>query len=261
VKKVSLTSSRKLPVLPKNLPVSLKLEGTLAFADYQLVDFTRCPRSFFYGTIMRAGGRRSQTPFLQMHSAVRSVMNSVLAGDSGDLGDLLEKEFVASGLSQHGYAADYRAFALPMLEYFRDIRAGRKSIKTDPLVFQIGSETIIVTPHEILEDGRGRRVLRSIRTGSRRSHSHDDLAAAALLLAATKAFPATAVELVFLNDRECLPLSLTKRVLENRSDEMTDFFDAVKRGNFPTTPGDGCARCSSLFYCGALPAGHLAKKL
>ncbi len=64
---------------------------------------------------------------MQMHEAVRTVFKAVIDGSApiqndAELDQPVTTAFKTQGLDEHGYANDYKAFALPMVRYFASAR-------------------------------------------------------------------------------------------------------------------------------------------
>ncbi|HFE44603.1 MAG TPA: ImmA/IrrE family metallo-endopeptidase, partial [Nannocystis exedens] len=72
----SINPERTLPPAPEMADIVLAIDGGLRFTGPQLALYERCPRRFFYTHILQVGGRRTTTPFMQMHEAVRMVFQA-----------------------------------------------------------------------------------------------------------------------------------------------------------------------------------------
>jgi superfamily I DNA/RNA helicase len=259
------TPSGPLPPSPEDAGVQLVVNGGLNFHGDHMTLYEKCPRRFFYTHLLQIGGRRTSTPFMQMHDAVRKVFEDVIEGktvidDDIQITERVDAEFLVQGLSDHGYVKEYRDFAVPMLRYFTASRKGRKSEKPTALSIQFGEERIIVLPDEVLLDAAGKRTFRRVKTGHHSKGHADDFDSAALLMAAQQAFPDAIVELVYLSDQKSEAISLTDRVLSNRKKSLDDFFKSIRTGQFPAYPSSRvCPRCPAFFVCGATPQGALQK--
>ena len=118
-----VSPTRNLPAAPDARDVPLIVEGALRSTGPQIALYERCPRRFFYTHILRIGGRRTATAFMQMHEAVRTVFQAVIADASiisreGDLEGRIVDAFAAHGLADHGYVTEYKGFATSMIQYF-----------------------------------------------------------------------------------------------------------------------------------------------
>jgi superfamily I DNA/RNA helicase len=261
--RLQVTPSRVLPEAPQDRAITWTYEGKLSFTGPQMSLYDSCPRRFFYTHVLQVGGRRSMTDFMRMHEAVRVVSEAVIAGtvSDGDLEILVSQAFEAQGLAAHDHAAAFRTLAVTMIRFFAGTREGLTPELPTALRLAFGDHDIIVRPDDVLLEPSGRRVLRRVRTGHRRSDEEDDVGAAAFVLAARQAFPDALVQLVHLADQEVFPIGLTPRQLENRRKKLDNFLAAIRAGHFPTDPSPRtCPGCPAFFICACVPDGTLRKK-
>ncbi len=257
---------RGLPPAPEDGVIPLAVDGTLSFTAAQIALYESCARRFFYTHVLQVGGRRTATPYMQMHEAVRTMVDAMVMGsepivDVGDLEQRIVLACEAQGMAGHGYLADYQAFALAMLRYFHASRDGWTLEPPKALKLSVGGGEIIVQPDDVLVRPDGRRTIRRVRTGHRSSREHDDVGAAAFMLAAAQAFPAATVELVHLADQAVHPVAFKPGPLETRRGRLASYLAAVTAGSFPPDPSPRiCPGCPAFFICGPTPAGTLAKK-
>lgn len=258
----TITPSRTLPQPPEDEPIVLDLAGPLLLSEHQIGLFERCPRRFLYTHILQTGGRRTATPFLQMHDVVRNVYKKMVAGEITSSGEQLaadvEEALRDEGLGDHGYFAHYREFAVAMIQFFSESRVGFTAEKPKALRVAFGAEGIIVTPDDVLvaEDGTVR--MRKVMTGHCRSEYGESIGAAAFLSAAAQASPRATAEFVYLADRESQPITLTAKKMDNRRDAMFSSLSAIRGGLFPMKATSfTCPNCPALFVCGPVPTGLL----
>jgi len=256
---------RTVPPSAEAADIQLAIDGGMRFQAHQLALYESCPRRFFYTHVLRVGGRRTTTMFMQMHEAVRVVSQSVAVGkvasDDKTLGEKLGEEFEKMGLIEHGYVADYKALAMAMLRYFVSTR--EKHRVEPPVAFSLnfGEEQIVVLSDDVVVRPDGSRVFRRIRTGHSRSTDLEDVAAAAFVMTARQTFPDAVIELVHLSDETATPVSLTQKKLDNRREKIAEFFAAIRQGRFPANPSAySCPGCPAFFICGPTPVGVLPKK-
>lgn len=245
--------------------IQLAVEGGMQLNGHQLALYESCPRRFFYTHVLRVGGRRTVTMFMQMHEAVRVVFQSVVAGEETPsaeiLGQKVGEEFAKQGLVEYGFEADYKELAMAMLRYFVSTRDKHRPEIPAALSLNFGEEQIIVMPDDVLVRSDGARVFRKIRTGHAGSKESEDVSAAAFVLAARQVFPDAVVEVVHLADETATPVSLTQRQLENRREKLAEFLVQIRQGRFPANPSTYmCPGCPAFFICGPTPAGVLPKK-
>jgi superfamily I DNA/RNA helicase/Zn-dependent peptidase ImmA (M78 family) len=258
-----VTPTRALPQAPQDRAITWTFEGKLSFTGPQMALYESCPRRFFYTHVLRVGGRRSMTDFMRMHEAVRVVSETVIAAavSDGDLEILVSQAFETQGLAEHDHAAAFRTLAVTMIRFFAGTREGLTPEPPAALRLAFGDHDIIVRPDDVLLEPSGRRVLRRVRTGHRRSDEEDDVGAAAFVLAARQAFPDALVQLVHLADQEVFPIGLSTRQLENRRKKLDNFLAAIRAGDFPTDPSPRtCPGCPAFFICACAPDGALHKK-
>ena len=256
--------TRELPPPPESADIPLTIEDKLRFDGTQIALYESCPRRFFYTHVLQVGGRRASTAFMQMHEAVRTVFRSVIESDK-PIGDAnleqgVDGALAAHGLAEHGYADSYRSIALAMVQYFLRSRAGHKPETPTALSLTFGEEVITVRPDDVLIRGDGRRTLRRIQTGHKRSREDDDVGAGAFVLAARQAFPDAVVELVHLSDETTAAIDMTPKVLENRHRKVVEYLAGVRAGRFPAEPSARrCPSCPAFFICGTTPQGVLTR--
>lgn len=257
--------ARTLPPAAEMADIPLTIEGGLRFSAHQIALYESCRRRFFYTHILRVGGRRTATGFTQMHDAIRTVFEGLVAtgpvAGEEELTRSITAAFTHHGLSGHGYEADYRTFAFSMLRYFASIREGQTPEAPTALSLKFGEEEIIVRPDDVLVREDGVRTLRRVRTGRKRSTEAKDVGAAAFVFAARQTFPGAIVELVYLTDQVAEPLTMSERELQNRHEKLNGFLREIRLGRFPADPSSRvCPSCPAFFICGPTPRGTLRKK-
>lgn len=257
--------ARRLPPAPQDAPVAVEFEGAMRFSASEIQLYESCPRRFLYTYVLRTGGRRTSTAFMQTHDVVQEVMQWLLAAteplDDQAVEAKLHQTLEASELGRHGYVDDFRQLATGMLRYLQSIRVGRTNEPVTALTIRFGQEELTIIPDEVSIAEGGQRTLRKIKTGHKRSKEHNDLAAAAFQLAAQRAFPDAIVELVHLSDEARTELKLGKGEISTRQTKLGAVLEKVRNGEFPTKASDfTCPQCPAFFICGPLPDGVLAKK-
>ncbi|MBE7204230.1 MAG: PD-(D/E)XK nuclease family protein, partial [Parafilimonas terrae] len=264
-----LTRCHVKPVLavPTDLdaaPVALAFEGAMAFSGAQLALYEACPRRFFYTHVLRIGGRRTESAFMRMHEAVRTVVQTVVdavdAHEDRALADALDAAFATHDIAGLEHQA-YRDLAGPLLDYFLTTRHGHTPERADDIALDIGGDVVLVRADDLLMQTGGQRKFRRVRTGHRRSKEDEDLGAAALLLAARQAFPGVAVELVHLADGTITPVEMKPVKLRNRSETLARVLGEIRAGRFPAIRSQRtCPRCPAFFICGPVPEGLLTRR-
>jgi superfamily I DNA/RNA helicase len=266
ISKRDIIVTRDLPPAPGDANLMLQIDGGLRFSGSQITLYDSCARRFFYTHVLQIGGRRTMTPFMHMHEAVRRVTEAIikdpkLISCDADVDRLVVDACNEGELVDHGYAADFHELGKTMVRYFVTSREHHSPEAPTALRIAFGAEEIYVRPNDILVDAEGTRKLRRIRTGHRRSAEDEDVGAAAFLLAAQAAFPGAIVELVHLSDQKILTLGLTDKKLEGRRTKLTKFLAQIRSGIFQADPSyRTCPGCLAFFICGTTPPGILHKK-
>lgn len=257
--------NRPLPVATEERSVDLVVEGRLRFEASQVALYESCPRRFFYTHVLQVGGRRTATAFMNLHEAVRSVVEAVIASDAPfteqKLQDHIDAAFIEKGFVDHGYKAEFYDLASAMLHFFLSSRSGAITKVPVAVSLMLGGEEILVQPDEVLVRPDGVRAVRRVRTGHMRSTESKDVGAAAFILAVKQAFPGAVAEVTHLSDGKVSTLTLSDRELEGRKVKLTGFLGNIRAGQFPTeTSSRTCPSCPSFFICGSIPDGPLQKK-
>lgn len=261
-----VTPARALPPKPEDLVIDLKVSGRLKFTGSQLSLYDPCPRRFFYTHVLRVGGRRSETAYMLMHEAVRSVTQAVVAGtiDIANDAELIRhvaRACLDHGLEDCGVLAELQAAAIDMIKYFRSSRAGLQVVAPTAIHLTLNGDDLVFLAEDVLVAVDGAYIFRRVRTGRIRSKENADVGAAALLMAAQQHGPRTRVELIHLSDKAVTALSLTPTVLKNRRQTLSDYLSAIRAGTFEAVPSERtCPGCPAFFICGPVSAGTLEIK-
>jgi superfamily I DNA/RNA helicase len=259
-----VTPARELPVAEEDADIEIVLDCAFSFDASQISLYESCPRRFFYTHLLQIGGRRTKTPLIQMHDAVRTVFQRHIEEGGNESEEHLDRKVTAAlkehGLENHGYLAEYEEFARTMVRYFASSRKGMVSETPKSIVLSLGGEQIVVRPDDVLVRPDGGKTLRRIKTGHSRSKEDKQVDTAAFVLAAQKAFPGAKVEMVHLADQSITEPSLSFKELKNREEKLSDFMTKIRSGQFPTESSRfSCPSCPAFFICGPVPDGKLQK--
>ncbi len=263
----SVAPARSLPPKPEDSAIDLMVNGKLQFTGSQLSLYDSCPRRFFYTHILRVGGRRTETAFMLMHEAVRSVAQAVVAGeidvaDDAELVAHVARACLVHGLADSGVLAELQAAAVDMIKYFRSSRAGAGVVAPMAIHLTLNGDELVVQAEDVLVAADGAHILRRVRTGRIRSNEDTDVGAGALVMAAQQHGPHTRVELIHLTDKVVTPISLSSTVLKNRRQSLSDFLSGIRAGAFEAKPSERrCPGCPAFFICGPVSAGQLEIKV
>ena len=245
--------------------VGVSFDKPLAITPSQLALYEKCPRRFLYTHVLKFGGKRTETAFMQMHSAVQFAINELVnpatsITTEAELESLLEKHWAMRGPVNHGYEDDYKRIGRQLLSYLFDLRRNETPEPATDLTLNLAGAQIVVRPDERTVCSDGRLVFRRIRTGRKTSTSTDTLDAAAYQLAAESIGD---IEFVFLTDESRSPVAMGTTKLNNRRKRIESAVSSIMSGTFPASPKQPartCPRCPYFFVCTDVPSGNLAKK-
>lgn len=259
---------KSLPPDPTDKPIPVQLTPPLSLSDRHISQYERCARRFFYTHILEVGGRRTETAFMQMHSAVQSVIDQLAAVPPrealGLFEPLLNKAWTEKGPQEHGYSEDFRRVANRLLEFYLESQKGLVRQDVDMLRLPVGGAEILIRPDQVLKGAGGQTYVRRVMTGHHRSAHEESLSSAVFQLSATAAAPGCIVELVYLSDRKINPLGMSATKLMNRRANVETMLRDMRQGKYPADvdrPDRNCPRCPSFYICGPVPPGSLAKKI
>jgi DNA helicase-2/ATP-dependent DNA helicase PcrA len=238
------------------------------WTDSQINLFERCPRRFLYTHIMKLGGRRTETAFTRMHNVVSDVFDwlktahPLTAPTEAELGQRFDQAWQAKGSVDHGHAEDYRRIAQRLVDVLIEMRGRGITAPAPPILLGWADGEILVRPDGVVQDEKGKIVVRRVKTGKPRSNAFDDIEYTLLHLAAVQAYGESAqVEVTYLTSETTLPMEITGRKLKTRSEKAQVIISRVRAGDFPMKEeARTCPRCPSFFICGELPAGAVTIK-
>ena len=245
--------------------VEVSFEMPVRISPSQLALYDSCARRFFYAHVLKLGGRRTETAFMKMHSAVQAMADDLLAPDyelqsETELDALFGRHWAAHGPTDHGYADSYERAARRLIGFLVELRVGETPEPRESFELDVGDARIVVRPDERTRTGDGRLVLRRVRTGRKTSNATDTLDAAAYQLAGG---PHGEIEFVFLSDENRSTIDMKGRKLDTRKNRIQAAGAKIVAGEFPANPKQPsriCPRCPYFFICSQPPAGRLTKK-
>ncbi len=258
----AMVPTRTLPDAAEETPIGIAIAGRLRVTDAQIAVFEKCPRRFFYTYLLRTGGRRTMTPYMQLHDAVRAILDAGLEADMQEaaIAARLQDACADKGLGEEGYLEEFHVLGIGMVGYLVSTRADAIVTAGEQIIIAVANDEIIVRLDDVLLRRDGSRAVRRVRTGHLRSAESDDVAAAMFQLAANQAFPGAIVEFVHLSDQKVRPLKLSAAVLGRRKEKLSSFLTDIRAGRFPANPSPfSCPGCPAFFICGAAPDGILPK--
>jgi len=245
--------------------VNVSFDMPLSVTPSQLALYEKCPRRFLYAHVLKLGGRRTESAFMKMHSAVQKTIDELVdpakpALTELELETLYKRHWETRGPLNHGYADDYEHVGRQLLLYLFNLRQNEAPQPIEDLTLNIAGAQIVVRPDERTVKTDGRLIFRRIRTGRKTSTSMDTLDAAAYQLAVGAMGE---IEFVFLTDEACSPVEMSSTKLKNRRIRIEDAASSIRAGEFsasPKQPDRTCPRCPYFFICTDAPLGHLSKK-
>ncbi|MEM1152770.1 MAG: PD-(D/E)XK nuclease family protein [Pseudomonadota bacterium] len=243
-------------------------EEALLISEKQLSLYDRCPRRFLYTHVLALSGKRTESAFMQMHSAVYEVLEWLGQhhSESNPSASELEAQFSQSwrnrGPVDHGYADDYRRIGQRLVQYLIETRQGRQLVKPEVLQVSFPEGEIRVLPDEITLDTDGNHSIRRIKTGKKGSEEFDRIEYTLLLEAAERHFGnGTRIEAVHLAGETQETVTVSDRKKATRLSKTQSAMASIASGNFPAKPESRtCPRCPSFFICGRVPPGTICLK-
>lgn len=261
----SVRPRSSLPIPADDIPVPIGFPAGIRLTDHKLGLYERCPRRFLYTHVLEVGGRRTETPFMRMHGAVRAVVDWLIESASApspvEVNNRLAEAWDEKGLDDQGYSGDFERIARQLTGYFLECRSGYGRLPATEMRLIVTGGEIVVTPDEVLSARNGRTHVRSVRTGHAGSKDLESVPTAVFALAAEGAFPGCTVELVHLSDAAVNAVSMKPRMLANRREAAVGVFEKIRAGRFPRKESTRtCPRCPAFFICGPIPGGPLEKE-
>ncbi len=247
--------------------VDIVFEGDVSIGDTKLATYESCPRRFYYAYLLEVGGKRFETTFMKMHSAVQQVVDWMVtqAPDQIAPADVNRRLGVAleeTGVSANGYADEYRAIAETLIAKLVESRAGLIKVDSPEISLNSGPVAILVRVDDVLKDAAGRMLIRRVRTGHATKKSQTDAASTAFFIAAQTSFPGSAIEVVHLAEDAPMRIVIDPKKLGARRAAVDKVVSDILKGDLPAERSSrSCPRCPAFFICGPLPPGRLVKKV
>ena len=236
--------------------------------DSQVAQFERCPRRFLYSHVLGLGGRRTETAFLKMHNAVRTVSDWLktdcehISPSQIQLDAAFDAAWLAEGAVDHGYAEDYRIIARRLVDYLVKSRSEGTPIQAVPISIDGVHGDIVVRPDSVVRSDSGQIIVRRVKTGKPKSNGFDDIEYTLLHMAAVQNYGSSAkVEVTYLTSETTDRMSITDRKLTTRRENSTRMLSEIRSGAFaPRREARVCPSCPNFFVCGDLPTGTVVGK-
>ena len=258
----------ELPPAPDAKPIPLEVAGPVRLRDSQIamLDKQKCRRRFFYTHVLGIGGRRTETDYMRMHEAARSVVQAIVrdgldVSDDARLAAAVGLACDEHGLEEPGSFVELRAAAVALVTTFVRSRGAHEPRKPDTLILRFAGDEVRYAADDLLADAQGNLFYRRVRTGVYRKSDTEDLSVATALLAVADNAPGATAQVVHLTGGGISPLAMSDLVLGRRREALEAAIGHVRAGDFPTDPTQRvCPRCPAFFVCGPVPAGTLQKE-
>jgi hypothetical protein len=251
-----------LPPSEEDLPIPLTIEGPFKFTDHQIALYERCPRRFLYTHIFGVGGRRTETAFMQLHVAVKKVVEATVGIQTSvaALETSLDAVWDEHGPSDDGYGDEFKRIALQLLRFYAGTTVDAEICPVPELRLPVPGGEIVIRPDQMLRVD-GKTTMRRVDTGHKGKDDEKSLATAAFVIAANSHSSSCKVELVHLSDDAITPITMSSTMLSNRRKSIDKMGMDVQAGKFPLEQSRTCPRCPAFFICGPLPSGPVKKNL
>jgi superfamily I DNA/RNA helicase len=256
-----------LPLAPEMVPVALTVTGPMRLKDSQItmLDKDKCRRRFLYTHVLGIGGRRTESDFMRMHEATRTVIRAVVRDRldidrDEDLNSAVRWACNEQGLDEGQQALC--AIAVRLVRAFRQGRSLHRHEVPDDLVLSVGTDEVTFRPDDVVITAAGKRLYRRVQTGVFRKTDMTNLSAALAVLAINDKAAGSEAQVVHLTGDTTNTLSFTPQVQRNRRASLVEAMSDIRGGSFPSAPSQRvCPRCPAFFVCGSIPAGSLTKNL
>lgn len=245
--------------------LAVSFDTPLVITPSQLALYEKCPRRFLYTHVLKLGGKRTETEFMKMHSAVQYAVYELI--DPGtptlseeELNTLYKHHWEARGPIEHGYANDYEGIGYQLLHYLYKLRHNEKPQPIEDLKLNIAGIQIIVRPDEHTVNSDGEPIFRRIRTGRKTNESTENLDATSFQLAIGSMGH---IEFIFLTNEQRSSVNMSAAKLKNRKKRIESAATLIRTGAFQAEtkqPARTCPRCPYFFICTEVPSGTLSKK-
>ena len=245
--------------------IPITTDGCVSITDRQLSQYERCPRRFFYTHVMGLGGRRTESAFMQMSSAVYDVLDWIIKNYSestptnADIEVQFKKSWHVKGPADHAYAEDYERIGYRLIEFLMETRVGKQLVKPEEIKVSFSDGEISVMPDEVTVNQNGQYSIRRIKAGKKGATEFDNIEYSVLIKAAEQHFGhGTMVEAVYLAGETQEQVGITEGKKSTRLNKTNSALTAITSGEFPPCPDNrSCPRCPSFFICGDVPSGTI----
>jgi len=259
-------STLPLPGGPiRTMSVEVSRSSPANITDTRLSLYEKCPRRYFYTSVLGLGGARKPTAFSRTHDCLYELIDWLADARASAVPTIEEAEAEFEGIWQskgpikHGYAADYRRIASRIIAALIRSGVGHRFRDAEQLAIDFPNGRVIVEPNEMVELPNGTVILRRVRTGQKRTDEYDRLDYALYQLAGEARFGSRfQVHALHLTDETMESVEITPKKLQNRRTSSDLMLKNIAAGSFPPKIDSvACPRCPHFFICSATPKGQL----
>ena len=245
---------------PSPAPTPLPIYGVRAVETY-----ITCPRKFYYENVLKLGGAREDTAYLDMHRCVHEVLRWMIAESEGgrvvaqqQAVSRLEDAWQRSGPCDHPYASMYRSAADAMItRAVQDVTSRTGATSRPDWTVTRSHGRVTVTPDSVelmVEGGATTATVRRVRTGRPSSRESDKPIYALLHTAAAAAHPNAnvRVEIAYIATGETEIVEISPKSLQTRVGKYDAALVGIAGRDYRPKPDEfECPRCSHYFICPA----------
>ena len=222
--------------------------------------YIRCPRQFFYESVLGLSRRREDSGYVQFHRCVYRVLHWM--AEERISGKPADEAFALTHLAEvwdeqgpHGHVFEdlYRTAATALVQRSARRPFSTRGSATRPrweVPVRLGRVCLIPDHVEVQKDGS--EIVERLRTGRpTKSETQKDIYGL-YAAAARDAEPRVprSVQVRFLSTDEVKPIDLTPQTIETRLNHYNEAISGILREDFSPQPNDRvCPRCPHYFIC------------
>jgi DNA helicase II / ATP-dependent DNA helicase PcrA len=233
--------------------------------------YIKCPRKYFYESVLGIPDRASGSAYVGFHRVVYEVLRWLREGrtagrtiTSNEVELYLQETWLRIGPHQHPYAPLYEAAAKSLIARARSrLDDGSGELLQPAWTIPLEHGRVSVTPEhvEVLAptvDGAPRLRIRRTRTGRPTKSEHSKEIYGLYFAAARAHHPdhVPEIETLFLSTDEVAPVALDPKKAKSRLVKYDKAMLGIRSGAFDAVPSDRqCPRCPHFFICSVAEDG------
>lgn len=237
---------------------------TSVFSADQLDLYLRCPKRYYYDSVLGFSRNTEASPFLRFHRCVYQVIDWITENylNTGGIEvsaalEKLESLWVTTVLNGHPFGTVYRETAEKMVTRVVQMYSSSRNIrKVEPIPIKLENGTVLFIPDQLEVAVDGRYIFRRIRTGKLRKGEAEQGIYGLYHAAARKiAGDGFDIEVISLTSETTLPIQLTDQKAGLQLEEYNGAIKQILAGEFPLTKDTRhCPHCPNYFICPTIPA-------